>query len=131
MFLGMTETIVLLQRGNVYTIDGKTFFVFGGCKSSPKWKEMGLWYDGEEPTDEEINLALFNLEAYHYNVDYILTHKYEQTPPRGTVCPKLQKLTELIDAKVKFKKWYAGHWHTAGAIDEDHILIYDKLTALK
>ena len=38
----LSDNIVHLKRGNTYTIDGKTFFVFGGCKSTSKWKEMGL-----------------------------------------------------------------------------------------
>ena len=124
----MTENIVLLERGNIYNIDGKTFFVFGGCKSSYKWKEKGLWYLGEEPSDEEINLAYSNFEKYNYNVDYVLTHKYEQTPGRGTVCLKLQQLAKFIDTNVTFKKWYSGHWHDSADIDEKHTLIYDRLT---
>ncbi|MBR0278176.1 MAG: metallophosphoesterase [Clostridia bacterium] len=124
----LTENIVLLKRGNIFNIEGKSFFVFGGCKSSPKWKEMGLWHYGEEPENEELNLAYKNLKKHNYFVDYILTHKYEQSPPRGTVCPKLRELTAFIDNNVQFKKWYAGHWHTNGKFDEKHIFIYDLLT---
>lgn len=127
----LSENIVLLKRGNVYNIDGKSFFVFGGCKSSPKWQEMGLSYPGEEPTEEEINTAHANLEKHKFKVDYILTHKYEEIPPRGkTVCEQLQKLNKFIDDKVSFKKWYSGHWHRELIIDDKHIVIYDKLIAL-
>ena len=127
----LSEQIVLLERGNVYNIDGKSFFVFGGCKSSPKWHEMGLIYPGEEPTDEEINCAHANLEKYNFKVDYVLTHKYEETPPRGkTVCEQLQKLNRFIDDNVSFKKWYSGHWHKELEIDDKHIVIYDRLIAL-
>ena len=126
----LTENIVLLKRGNVYEIEGISFFVFGGCKSSPKWKEMGLSYPGEEPTEQEINTAYINLEKRGLEVDYILTHKYEETPGKGTICAKLQELAQFIDDKVKFKKWYSGHWHREKEIDEKHIVIYDKLTAL-
>ena len=49
----ISQHIIRLQRGNIFNIDGETFFVMGGCKSSPKWKEMGLWFDGEEPSYEE------------------------------------------------------------------------------
>ena len=58
----LSDTIVHLKRGNIYNISGQTFFVMGGCKSSAKWKEMGLWYDGEEPTVEELELAYDNLQ---------------------------------------------------------------------
>jgi len=52
-----------LKRGNIYEINGNTFFVMGGCKSSAKWKEMGLWFDGEEPTEEEAVEILRGLRA--------------------------------------------------------------------
>ena len=40
-----TNNILRLKRGNVYQILGKTFFVMGGCKSSEKWKQMGIWHN--------------------------------------------------------------------------------------
>lgn len=122
----LTENIVLLKRGNIYNIENKTFFVFGGCKSSPKWKEKGLWYPGEEPSEDEIKLALKNFEKYNYTVDYILTHKYEETLGRGTVSADLQRLTEFIEANVRYDKWFSGHWHTEGKVDEKHFLVYDR-----
>ena len=113
------------MRGNIYTIEGKTFFVFGGCKSSPKWKEMGLWYPGDEPEEAEITLARRNLAAHQNRVDYILTHKYEQTPARGTCCPALQELTEYLEANITYRHWYAGHWHTNQTVDEKHSFVFD------
>ena len=127
----LTENIILLKRGNVYDIEGKSVFVFGGCKSSPKWKEMGLWHYGEEPTEKELKLAYDNLKKYNYSVDYILTHKYEETPARGTVCEDLQKLTQYIEQNVSYKKWFAGHWHVNKKEDEKHIFVYDTIEPLK
>lgn len=121
----LTDHLVHLMRGNIYFLEGKTFFVFGGCKSSPRWKEMGLWYPGEEPEPEEIALAHRNLAAHGYKVDYILTHKYEQTPARGTCCPELQKLTEYLEANVTYNHWYYGHWHKNQTVDSTHSVVYN------
>ena len=121
----LTPHIVHLKRGNIFTLEGKTYFVFGGCKSSPKWKEMGLWYFGEEPMAEEIALAHENLKKYNYCTDYILTHKYEDG---GTVSEKLLELTSFIEKNVQYKRWYAGHWHMHKTKDETHTVIYDILT---
>ena len=123
----LTENVLHLKRGNIYEIQGKSFFVFGGCKSSSKWKEAGLWHDGEEPSKEELTLAYENLKKANYKVDYVLTHKYEQTPPRGTVSLDLQKLTSFIEENVKYKRWYAGHWHKNQILDEKHLFVYDEL----
>lgn len=122
----ISESMVLLQRGNIYTIQGKTFFAMGGCKSSPKWKEAGLWFDGEEPTQEELSLAYRNLEKYNHRVDYILTHKYlnyaEQEPAPMT----LEGLTKYIDQKVIFTHWYSGHWHKTKQIDPLHTVVCEE-----
>ena len=121
----LTDYVVHLMRGNIYTLAGKTFFVFGGCKSSAKWKEMGLWYPGDEPEPKQLALAYQNLAKHDYKVDYILTHKYEQTPARGTCCPALQAFTEFLEAKVTYRHWYAGHWHQNLLVDEKHSFVFD------
>lgn len=121
----LTEQLVHLMRGNIYTLEGKTFFVFGGCKSSAKWKEMGLWYPGDEPEPEQLELARQNLEKCDYKVDYILTHKYEQTPARGTCCPTLQAFTQWLEEHVTYRHWYAGHWHINQQVDEKHSFVFD------
>ncbi len=124
----ITDNIVHLKRGNIYEIDGKSFFVFGGCKSSAKWKEMGLWYYGEEPEDDQLCLAYENLKKHNHKVDYILTHKYEKSDDKND---KLQQLTDFIDDNVQFAKWYAGHWHTDEKIDDRHIIIYNSPTPIE
>ena len=127
----LTENIVHLKRGYIYTIEEKTFFVFGGCKSSAKWKEMGLWYPQEEPGDEEYIRAYQNLQKLDFKVDYVLTHKYTKSSEPCSSMLELQALTDFIDDRVKFKRWYAGHWHQNRRIDEKHILVYDKLHMLE
>lgn len=93
--------VVRLRRGEVYTIEGKKFFAFGGASShdisdgildgnDPKWKEKakklekdgkyrfrvkGLsWWEEELPTEEEMENGRKNLEKNQYQVDFILTH---------------------------------------------------------
>lgn len=127
----LTENIVHLMRGNVYSLENQTFFVFGGCKSSAKWKEMGLWYPGEEPEAIEIELAHKNLAAHNYQVDYILTHKYEESPPKGTVCQALWELTAWLEANMRYRHWYCGHWHKNHRIDDTHTVVFDPPFPLK
>ena len=121
----LSEKIVHLERGYVYEIDGKRFFAFGGCRSSEKWKKLGLWQAEEAPTEEELERAYRNLEKYKKRVDNLLTHKYEDG--KGTQTPELISLCEYIEQNVEFKHWYAGHWHTTEKVDEKHTLVYDEL----
>lgn len=126
----LTDTIVHLMRGQVYNISGENIFVFGGCKSSAKWKEMGLWYDGEEANETELKTAYDNIEKYGRKLDYVLTHKYERAPIVGNTSIKLLELCTFIDENVQFKKWYSGHWHNNSKLDERHSVVYDKLIKL-
>ncbi len=123
----LTKNIVHLMRGNVYQIQDYKFFTFGGCKSSAKWKEQGLWHFGEEPTEDECAFAKANLNAHDNIVDFVLTHKYEVEGIGNTRCPLLLELCSHIDKNIKFKKWLAGHWHREYVHDKKHYHIYDKL----
>lgn len=125
----LNENLVWLLRGYVYKIEDKTFFTFGGCRSGAKWKELGLWWPQDAPTEEELKRAYENLDKCSRRVDYVLTHKYEEG--KGTGTEDLFKLCKFIEENVEYKHWYAGHWHTNKTVDEKHTLIYDVLTPIK
>ena len=126
----LTENIVHLQRGNAFEIEGNRFFVFGGCKSSQVWHTLGLYYPGEEPESAELALAYETIRKHNFSFDYILTHKYEQTPPDATFCPELGALETYIDENVSFRHWYCGHSHRHRELDGKHTIIYDELICL-
>lgn len=126
----LTKNVVHLIRGNVYTIESKKIFVMGGCKSSQKWYDSGLVYDGEVPTEREISVALDNLRRNNNTVDYVLTHKYWDYSDCNYSDFTLEWLTNYIDKNVKFKKWYSGHWHCEKNFDDKHFVIYDALTKI-
>lgn len=100
--------VLHLIRGEVYTIEGKKFFVFGGASShdisngivdgsDEDWKEQckalerqgkymyrikGLsWWEEELPSKEQMDNGLTNLEKHNYEVDYIITH----SPPASSI----------------------------------------------
>lgn len=123
----ITPNIVHLIRGNIYNIDDESFFVMGGCKSSPKWKEIGLWYEGEEPTAEEISSAYHNLKKRGNSVDYVLTHKYEQGDLSSAPPLSLDGLIHYLKNRVSYKAWISGHWHQYIEFDNKHFCVYDEL----
>ena len=59
----LSKNIVRLMRGNVYEIDGFKFFTFGGCKSSAKWKEKGLWHLAKSQRKKNAHLPLKILKS--------------------------------------------------------------------
>ena len=123
----LSEHIVHLKRGNIFELEGKLFFVFGGCKSSGKWKQLGLWYPQEEATEGEIALAYRNLQKVGNNVDYIFTHKYKlRAEDVFDKSDPFEALCNYIDESVQFTHWYAGHWHITHAMDSRHTIVFDE-----
>lgn len=77
------HNLIHLMRGEIYTIEGKTFFTFGGGYSidQPLRKENVSWWPQEMPSKQEYENGLTHLEKVNNQVDYILTH----TAPNETV----------------------------------------------
>jgi len=94
-------TVFHLMRGEVYTIEGKKFFTFGGARShdiedgildpaDPNFKKKKTqlqreyklcyrilgesWWQEEMPNMDEMNHGLENLSKHGNKVDYIITH---------------------------------------------------------
>ena len=104
----------------------------GGCASSQKWINAGkVWYDGENPSKDEIQYAKQTLSKYSNTVDYVLTHKYLREDIEATNENSLEELIRYIKENVKYKKWYFGHDHIDEKLDEKHICVYDRLTKIE
>lgn len=136
----INDHIVHLKRGYIFDIKGKSFFVMGGCPSSSKWKEMGLWDYRESPSADEIKFGMDNLKKHGNKVDYILSHKYKfdcifpyqwKNSGKENYEYTLQGISDYIDDNVEFKRWYSGHLHRIHIWDDKHHVVYDKLTMLE
>lgn len=94
------DKVILLERGQVFDINGKTFFTFWGASSHDvqggilnrndydfeyercKAIDSGLpfrivhesWWPQELPNEEEMEEGRRNLEKLNYKVDYVITH---------------------------------------------------------
>ena len=113
------KNIFHLMRGQVFEIDGRTFFTFGGAYSIDRWRRERnfTYWDEELPNNDEYHEATQNLEAHGMEVDYILTHtvptsmvyRMGQIPNENEI--ELTGFLEWILREVRFKHWYSGHWH--------------------
>ena len=113
------KNVLHLCRGQVFDIEGKKFFTFGGGYSidKPMRIEGRSWWQQEMPTDEELQEGNRNLEKAGYKVDYIITH----TLPIKTVATVhrdhghkegyLNNYLEYVAENTEYKHWYAGHFH--------------------
>lgn len=122
------KNVVHLMRGQVYEINGKTYFVMGGAASPDrKYREEGIdWWTEEVPSEEEIEEAKRNLKRVNYEVDYVMTHvptkeamqefKLKAVPEEDRLRRFLDKWIPLV---VTYKYWYFGHIHLDARLDMD------------
>ncbi len=117
-----SEHVFHLRRGQVYEIEGKSFFCMGGAMSIDKAvrTEGVSWWRGENITTADMRRGIEALAAHGSKVDYVLTH----TPPERILRrlldvdaghtrlkdPNARLLDEFYET-VKFKKWFFGHMH--------------------
>lgn len=115
--------IIHLMRGQVFDIDGKKIFTFGGAFSIDCYMRtpyVSWWPEEEMPTYAQMDEASLNLEKHNNEVDFIITHGApEKTmsifhPYHPDEAP-LNSFLEWIRENVKYKHWYMGHLHR----DED------------
>lgn len=132
----VSHNVFYLKRGNVYTIEDKTFMCMGGATSIDRGNrtEGVNWWRDENPNNREWFKLMLELERVHNKVDYVLTH----TPPYKLVntilkwemitnyhvpewqiddgmvksvnCPTARTF-DIISDKIDFKAWFFGHMH--------------------
>lgn len=108
-----------LMRGEIFTLQGMTYFVMGGAYSGEGFSVS----ERELPNNAEYNLAAEHLAAHHNQVDYIVTH----TAPREILLrmgkhpyPKEAELNGFLDwvmYEVGYTRWYFGHLHRDESIE--------------
>ena len=152
------DSVLHLMRGEIFDIDNKKIFAFGGARSHDiqdgilnldeeekiyEYRKRGAyfrirdfsWWDLELPTNQEMENGIENLEKINYKVDYIISH----------CCPtsiqalinstyKRDILTDYlqqISEKCTFKKWYFGHYHDYKQVNSQFTLLYENIVPLE
>lgn len=112
--------VIHLMRGQIFTLEGRTFFTMGGASSHDvedgildpasegyherllrlliegkrQYRILGQsWWPKELPSEEEYAEARRNLDAYGWTVDYIITH----SPPSSLAERLDRQRDELTD----------------------------------
>ena len=152
------DSVLHLMRGEIFDVDNKKIFAFGGAKSHDiqdgilnldeeekiyEYRKRGAyfrirdfsWWDLELPTSQEMENGIENLEKINYKVDYIISH----------CCPtsiqalinstyKRDILTDYlqqISEKCIFKRWYFGHYHDYKQVNSQFTLLYENIVPLE
>ena len=109
-----------LLRGEIYDIDGKTVFAFGGGAGDDEHlREEGVtWWKKEMPEDAEYEQAIRNLSAHHNEVDYIVTHdmstsmkQFINMSENDDDVERIHAFLNALGKNVKFGCWFFGKYH--------------------
>lgn len=153
------DSVLHLMRGEIFEIDNKKIFAFGGASSHDiqdgilnlneeekiyNIRKRGAyfrirnfsWWDLELPTNEEMENGIKNLEKVNYKVDYIISHCCPTSIQTLIGGPGFKRdiLTEYlqqISEKCKFKKWYFGHYHDYRQVNSQYTLLYENIVPLE
>ena len=133
------KNIIHLMRGQVYEIEGKKFFTFGGAYSVDKpMRRKGIsWWKEELPDDSELVEANKNLQKAGMSVDYIITHTlpqvgYELLGIKPDIHEEiLSNYLQYVAENVKYTRWYAGHFHTERDLDKNISILWFGIMDIK
>lgn len=123
-----------LIRGEIYTLEGRTFLAMGGGESDGDTRgEPGEnWWPGELPRQEELPAYRSILEDRGRRVDYIVSH---QAPTNIESClgrapGEVNLLTAYLDELQRvcsFDRWFFGCYHQNKVIPPKYYALYDKV----
>lgn len=130
------DNVIHLMRGQIYTIDGFTFFTMGGADSVDKQDRINhvSWWAREMPSYAEYDEGLVNLEKHDNKVDFIVTHTCPEFVLPFTYSYKpstsIEKYFNQIAGEVKFRYWFFGHHHFDGVVDDKYVGMYHSIMSV-
>lgn len=133
------ESVFHLMRGEVFEIEGKTFFCFGGAESTDKQYRLPYqsWWPQEIPSQEEYNNAISNLEKINYRSNYIVTHAMPDIYVRelyGSQYVGGDKTAYMLNdflLQCIYDKWYCGHYHLDAKMRDNFQICYKQIYEIK
>lgn len=132
------DDILHLTRGQLFTIEGKTIFTFGGGNLIDQLYcvEGGSWCQ-QNTLKEEFEAGMKRLLEANFKVDYILTHTvptqlvYELNTPILLGEEVLQDYLQEIADITSFKQWFFSHGQKDMNIHDIYIGLWDHIFTLE
>lgn len=149
-----------LMRGEVFTLQKKKFFAFGGAQSHDiydgileydGWRKQAKvlesqgkymyrirdlsWWEEEMPNEEEKQNGRNNLEKNDWKVDFILSHDCPSSTQAQIYIGnrdtnELNVYLEEIKQKCEYTRWLFGHNHINKQVNEKDIALYEQIVRI-
>jgi len=131
------EHVIHLMRGEMFDLDGKMIFTFGGARSHDRENRIEhiSWWEQEMPTSAEMERAIEALDKCGWEVDYVITHCAPKSVQK-MVCSwyendSLVSFLERVRTDLKFKRWYFGHYHIDRTFGEQFEALYNRIIPME
>lgn len=119
-----SEKVFFLENGDIFHIENKNIFVFGGATSIDKEQRRNqiTWWPEEVPNYADEKRAFDNLGNFDNSINIVLTH----TAPISAImaldtqnqlfeekkeCHVAKTLEAMMEYIPETAKWYCGHMH--------------------
>lgn len=136
------EHVLHLMNGQVFELQGKTFFIMGGATSVDRAmrEPFVTWWPQEEPSPEEFAEGMKNLEKVNFRVDYIISHTCPELVRRNMFRiyegfidyeSPVERFLDKVIMKTEYEKWFAGHIHIDREFDNYKMrILYNSVVKL-
>lgn len=148
--------VLHLMRGEIFNLQGYTFFAFGGASSHDiqdgilnadetakikLWERQRRmfrvkdisWWDLELPIEEEMQRGIDSLEDVGFYVDFVVSHCAPQsivdTFSQGLFKPDRLTLyfEDLLNWGLRFDAWFHGHYHDNRKTLGKYVMLYEQI----
>lgn len=133
--------LYMLSSGEIFDIDGKKAFVFGGGQASDidARIENDTWWEQELPDEERLEEGRSRLAEAGDRVDYIFTHE----PPgsiaefldngcsRSIPMSRLNIFFDKLKGEAAFKMWFFGKLHKNKLVPPKYAAVFDEPYVIK
>lgn len=133
----IADNIYHLMRGEIFTFEGKTFFVMGGGESDDAYmRESGVsWWEAELPSAEELRNGVENLKETDKSINYILTYEaptiakdiLRQRTNKDIIITPLNTYLQEILKNVGYMHWYFGSLHIDLNISKKMTAVFNEI----
>lgn len=125
------QRLFWLERGQVFTVDGKRIFAMGGGESeeSALADTLDVTWPEDLPTTQELVDAADRLAQADYKVDYVISYEAATTIKNAmNICQHtINPLNTFLDRVMRlctYRKWYFGCYHIDRKLSTTHRAIF-------
>lgn len=126
----IADNIYCLNRGELYSVEGKTLFALGGGLD-PHAGQDDVPDPLALPSDDELEYAVANIQEQGRKVDLILTHEapasVKRLIDRSATVNDLNIFLDTVLHNTRYGQWFFGSLHQDRRLSEQLICVFEEV----